>query len=115
MLPNLFEYWGEPIERTWVMHFKLNKVPYGVEGDFDAERPVYEKIVICMYYMLTTLSTVGYGDFYPFSVAEKIASCLIMVVCGMIFAVLLTSLIDAFSPSVEADTTVKSQKLEKWF
>jgi hypothetical protein len=78
-----------------------------MEGD-EADRPVFEKIVICMYYMLTTLSTVGYGDFYPYSVAEKISSVLVMVICGMIFAVLLSSLIEAFSPRVEARMTEKS-------
>jgi hypothetical protein len=54
-----------------------------------------------MYYMLTTLSTVGYGDLAPFSVAEKLASVLIMVICGMIFALLLQSLIEAFTPRTE--------------
>ena len=25
-----------------------------------------------MYFMLTTLSTTGYGDFYPYSISEKV-------------------------------------------
>ena len=68
-----------------------------------------------MYFMLTTLSTVGYGDFYPYSIAEKLSSVLVMVICGMIFAVLLGSLIDAFSPGVEGQVAARSVQLEKWF
>ena len=34
--------------------------------------PVYQRLVISVYFILTTLSTVGYGDFYPVSVLEKI-------------------------------------------
>ena len=30
-----------------------------------------------MYYALTTLSTVGYGDFYPMSIAEKIVGSIL--------------------------------------
>jgi voltage-gated potassium channel len=33
---------------------------------------------------LTTLSTVGYGDFYPVSILEKIVGSLIMF-CGVTF------------------------------
>ena len=52
------------------------------------ERPSYEKhlgdpstpafrLVLCMYYSLTTLSTVGYGDWSPTSIMEKIFGSII--------------------------------------
>lgn len=108
---------AEPVERTWAYKFKLKNPPesfYADKGLMEPETEVYEKLVMCMYFMLTTLSTVGYGDYYPWSVAEKITSVLVMVVCGMIFAVLLGSLIEAFSPNI-ADPTGKNMELEKWF
>lgn len=38
---------------------------------------IHERLITCMYYALTTLSTVGYGDFYPMSIAEKILGSII--------------------------------------
>jgi len=86
---------GEPEERYWVVKFGLRNPSTVDEPDL---MPVFSRLAICMYYMLTTLSTVGYGDFYPFSISEKLVSVLIMVICGMIFSVLLGSLIEAFRP-----------------
>lgn len=88
----------EPSERSWVNQSNLGR--HNMEDD-SQEKNIFEILVVCMYYMLTTLSTVGYGDLYPFSVAEKLASVLIMVICGMIFALLLQSLIEAFTPRTE--------------
>ena len=38
-----------------------------------------DQLVRSMYYALTTLSTVGYGDYYPVSVAEKIFGSIIQI------------------------------------
>lgn len=40
--------------------------------------------MICVYFILTTLSTVGYGDYYPVAIVEKIIGSLIMF-CGVTF------------------------------
>lgn len=37
----------------------------------------HERLIAIMYYALTTLSTVGYGDFCPISIAEKIVGAVI--------------------------------------
>lgn len=47
-----------------------------------------DKFVACIYFILTTLSTVGYGDYYPVSILEKIIGSLIMF-CGVTFFSLL--------------------------
>jgi voltage-gated potassium channel len=39
---------------------------------------------VCVYFILTTLSTVGYGDYYPVSIIEKILGSIIMF-CGVTF------------------------------
>lgn len=33
---------------------------------------ITQRLITCMYFALTTLATVGYGDFAPSSVSEKI-------------------------------------------
>lgn len=42
-----------------------------------------------MYFMLTTLSTVGYGDYFPSSIMEKIVGIVIQIVGVSIFSVLM--------------------------
>jgi hypothetical protein len=38
---------------------------------------IYVRLITCMYYALTTLATVGYGDYYPCSISEKILGAII--------------------------------------
>lgn len=42
------------------------------------------QLIVSCYYALTTLSTVGYGDYYPISNAERIMAVIIML-CGVAF------------------------------
>jgi hypothetical protein len=53
------------------------------------EMPVDEKIVMSMYYMLTTLSTVGFGDYSPTSINEKIAGSVLMIIGVIIFTIVM--------------------------
>lgn len=81
----------EPEERYWVVKFKLRH-PKTFKGDGDL-MAVYDRLVLCMYYMLTTLSTVGYGDYYPFSIAEKIVGSLIQIIGVTIFSIVMNAFI----------------------
>ena len=47
-----------------------------------------------MYFMMTTLSTVGYGDYYPISSSEKIIGSLIQVMGVTLFAVVMNAFIE---------------------
>ncbi len=47
-----------------------------------------------MYYALTTLATVGYGDYYPCSIAEKILGSIIQIFGVTFFSVLMNNFID---------------------
>ena len=38
-----------------------------------------EKVIISCYWALTTLSTVGYGDYYPISNTERIFAIVVML------------------------------------
>ena len=49
---------------------------YGINNDLPLNQ-IHQRLITCMYYALTTLSTVGYGDFFPKSIAEKIVGSII--------------------------------------
>lgn len=53
------------------------------ENQLGEDSQIHQLIVSC-YYALTTLSTVGYGDYYPISNAERIMAVIIML-CGVAF------------------------------
>jgi len=77
-------YEAEDQANYWVISFKLRPIKLD-DGTIvlhdgmtlDDYPDDLEKMVWCMYYALTTLSTVGYGDFYPTSIAEKVAGSII--------------------------------------
>jgi hypothetical protein len=51
------------------------------------------RIIYCMYFILTTLSTVGYGDLYPYSIAEKGAGVIYQMLGVTIFSIVMNALI----------------------
>jgi hypothetical protein len=64
----------EPEERFWIVAFELRRPR--CEQDLGDLMTIGDKLVKTMYFMLTTLSTVGYGDQYPISIGEKFIGCL---------------------------------------
>jgi potassium voltage-gated channel Eag-related subfamily H protein 8 len=60
--------------KTFITKFDLDKL----------NKNNYDKLIISCYFALTTLSTVGYGDFYPVSQIEMLFGILIML-CGVAF------------------------------
>ena len=44
----------------------------------------WRKLIISCYYILTTLATVGFGDFYPVSDTERLIAVFLML-CGVAF------------------------------
>ena len=59
--------------------------------------PVQHQIVISCYYALTTLSTVGYGDYYPISNQERILGIVIMLFGVAFFAFVMGNFIEIIS------------------
>ena len=53
--------------------------------------------------MMTTLSTVGYGDFYPISDPEKIIGSVIQVVGVVVFANVMNKFIEIVLTIKETD------------
>ena len=67
----------------------------GLEEDPVDSRAVMVKM---WYYALTTLSTIGYGDFLPKSSIEKMFVCLIMMSGVTVFSYIMGSLMKILIP-----------------
>ena len=61
--------YDDPDENYWVTTYNLRRVSYEKHlGEINSSS---FKLIKCMYFSMTTLSTVGYGDIVPISTAEK--------------------------------------------
>jgi hypothetical protein len=56
-----------------------------------------ERLIVCCYFALTMLSTVGYGDFYPISNLEMILAVVIMLGGVAFFSFIMGNFIDIIS------------------
>lgn len=68
-----------------------------------------------MYYALTTLSTVGYGDYFPYSIAEKIAGSIIQIFGVTFFSILMNGFIDVVLSIQASDFSNNEDNLQNWF
>jgi fatty acid desaturase len=63
----------------WYFYCNVEEeVTFITMNQLDKKDDMYKLIVSC-YYALTTLSTVGYGDYYPVSSRERIVAVVIML------------------------------------
>lgn len=68
-----------------------------------------------MYYALTTLATVGYGDYYPYSIAEKIVGSIIQIFGVTFFSILMNGFIDVVLSIKGSSFTNSEDTLQRWF
>jgi hypothetical protein len=62
------------------------------------------------------LSTVGYGDYYPISNIEQVASVIIMLACVAIFSFIMSSFMEIIQNySKKMGTPDITDQLELWF
>lgn len=91
-------------ENTFILAFDL--------GKYETDK---QRLIVCCYFALTMLSTVGYGDYYPKSPREKIASVIIMLACVAIFSFIMSSFLEIISSyNKKMDSVDKSEELDKW-
>jgi hypothetical protein len=70
---------------------------------------------VSVYFILTTLSTVGYGDYFPVSILEKILGSIIMF-CGVTFFSIMMSVFIDIVMSLKGESGDENEKsLDKWF
>jgi len=73
------------------------------------------KLIISCYFALTTLSTVGYGDYYPVSNIERIIAVLIMLGGVAFFSYIMGNFIEIISNYEKKMGVVdKSGDLHNW-
>jgi hypothetical protein len=84
------------MERSWIANFEL-KYPVDYDGT-DDQTLSDSKIIKCMYFVLTTLSTVGYGDLYPLSMAEKGIGIIYQMLGTIIFSIVMNALLEIILP-----------------
>ncbi|CAI2386506.1 unnamed protein product [Moneuplotes crassus] len=70
---------------TFVKSFELN------------EEDSFRKLIVSCYFALTTLSTVGYGDYYPISNVERVIACMIMLLGVAFFSYIMGNFIEIIS------------------
>lgn len=82
---------------------------------FDAEDSDQERITLMLYFALTTLSTVGYGDYYPVSSVEMIFTSLVMLGGVAFFSYIMGNFIEILSNyDAKMGTIDKSEDLNDW-
>jgi len=80
-----------------------------------AEMSVYDRVVRCMYFIITTLTTVGYGDFYPVSNTERIYIIFVQLIGVSFYSFIMGNFIEVIS-SYEKKVGIvdKGSELENW-
>ena len=75
-----------------------------------------EKILRSFYFALTTLSTVGFGDFYPKSDLERILGSLVILFGVALFSIIIGEFLDMidFIQSIDKPST-EDEKLQMFF
>ena len=65
--------------KTFIKNFGLDKL-----------KSDQERVIVCCYFALTMLATVGYGDYYPIRDIERVAAVIIMLACVAIFSFIMS-------------------------
>lgn len=88
---------------------------------FAATDSDFDKITKLLYFSMTTVAKIGYGDFYPLSDVEKILTMIILLVSMVFFSYVLEQFINILQkdPSPSAviqivDVTQERLRLQSW-
>ena len=106
---------GDSTTRTFISYNKMGKLTKAELDNGEKEMDVYKKLIISCYFALTTLSTVGYGDYYPVSNIERIIAVLIMLGGVAFFSFIMSNFIEIISNYEKKMGAVdKSGDLHNW-
>lgn len=103
----------EPHNRTFVHRFGFD-ITQQIYEDEDADSnwsKVWRTVIKLMYFFLTTLSTVGYGDFFPSTIGEKIVGIFVEIVGVSLFSILMNLFIQEVFKLRRQRTHAKEVKL----
>ena len=71
-------------------------------------------LIIVWYFAITTLSTIGYGDFSPVSIEERIIASFILLFGVSIFSFIMGSLIEILMHYRNLEGKVDNRNLSRW-
>lgn len=74
-----------------------------------------DRLIILLYFALTTLSTVGYGDLFPTSILEKAIGVAIEIIGVTIFSILMNNFAEITISIIGDSFTSKEEHLVRWF
>lgn len=76
---------------------------------------LHTRLIATMYFSLTTLATVGYGDYYPSTMLERMLSSLVQLFGVSYFSVLMNNFIDVvLSMKTSNGFNNNEDNLQKW-
>ena len=79
-------------------------------------RPPWEKGLICVYFAFTTLSTVGFGDYYPYSEVEMLVGSFMLLFGVAIFSLFMGVFIEMIDKFKEVNAELDNgDGLAKFF
>ena len=73
-------------DQTWIYRYEYN------------DKPTYDQYIACVYFIITTVTTVGYGDIHAKTPIERLFGCALMIIGVVAYTMAisyLTSLISA--------------------
>ncbi|EGR26984.1 hypothetical protein IMG5_203830 [Ichthyophthirius multifiliis] len=76
--------------------------------------PDSKRLIICCYFVMTTLATVGYGDFSPQTNFEKIIGIIIMILGIAFFSYIIGNFTDVLASQKKLGEGQKSSDLQRW-
>ena len=103
----------EDEDRYWVV---ANGLRYEADSAYHGEKmEVIDRVIVSMYFMLTTLSTVGYGDLHPLSITEKAVGAVVQILGVTIFSIVMNSFIEIVMTMTDQGAKSNEDELTRWF
>lgn len=87
---------------------------YGFIADQETEYHEITTLIKVWYFAITTLSTIGFGDFSPKSVMEKLLGSFILLFGVVVFSIIMSKLIDILVSFKSIDQQGAHKDLSKW-
>ena len=101
----LFYGWSKYVSNTiwtystqkFITYYDLEHGEIGEDGEYENRVSIMTRLITAAYFSITTLSTVGYGDYSPKSNEERLFGVAIML-CGVaFFSLIMSSFIEIIS------------------
>ncbi len=88
-----------------------NFIDSNIKINLDNKENYFSYLLICFYYILTTLTTTGFGDIFPYTTNERFIATLMMLLGVLYFSFLMSVLYKEIKIIGEDNQTLEAQKL----